>query len=183
VALLVFIGLAACLERSWSHLVLFVDGLVPPVGSLHGDASTCLGNLVSRLRATSISSILSPALRSGGAIGGARVSICVSRDFERHLVPSPAIVLVGWAVVGEELRGEDLVGLPVRLRVSDLHLELSDDYGNETLFDLYPLLLTAHLLDDVPDQVLLCAVVFLDIVPVSPSLNLLQGVCGLLLGK
>lgn len=179
--LLVFFGLA-CVEWSWSHLVLLADWLVSPIRSLDGDASTCLGNLVRWLRASPISSVLSPA-QSAGASSGARVSIRISRDTQLPSIPGPAIVLVGWAVVREELRGEDLVCLPIRLRVSDTHLVLFDNYGNKALLDLYPLLVTADLLEDVPDQVLLCAVVFLDIVLVTASLQLSQRICTLLLCK
>jgi hypothetical protein len=73
-----------------------------------------------------------------------------------------------------------LVGLPVRLRVSDPHLVLFDDYENAAIFDLYPILFTADLLDDVPDQVLLGAEVFIDFVLVTASLQLFQRICTLL---
>ncbi len=179
VALFIFIGLA-CVERSWSNLVLFADWLPSPVRSLHSDPSTCLGYLIRRCGASPISSILSPALCAGG-ISCARVCTRVTRDIELHTIRDPSIVLVGWAVVREELRRENLVGLPIRLRVSDAHLVLFDIDGDEALFNLYPLLLTADLLEDVPDQVLLCTEVFLNIVLIRASFRLFQRICALLL--
>jgi hypothetical protein len=63
-----------------------------------------------------------------------------------------------------ELWGEDLIGLSVWLRVSYSHFVLLDVESDHSVVGLDPLLITVYLPGYVPNQVLLSAIILLNIV-------------------